>query len=76
MITIITAPNKFMGANNFIPYTISSNNTTEDNFNFVIDVNETGGTNNPLARLVYPAQPSSSQLTFDIGSVILESYTM
>jgi hypothetical protein len=70
MITIITAPNKFMAAHNFIPYTISSDNTSEPNFNFVIDVNETGGASNPLARLVYPVQPSTNQLTFDIGSVV------
>jgi hypothetical protein len=59
-----------MAAYNQIPYTVSSNNTAQPNFNFIVDVNETGGTNNPLARLKYPAQPSSSQLTFDVGNVV------
>jgi hypothetical protein len=36
----------------------------------VIDVNETGGSSNPLARLVYPKQPSVNTLTFDVGSVL------
>lgn len=70
MITILSAPNKFMAAHNFIPYTISSDNTSQPNFNFVIDVNETGGASNPLARLIYPKQPSVNTLTFDVGSVL------
>jgi hypothetical protein len=59
-----------MAAHNFIPYTISSDNTSQPNFNFVIDVNETGGASNPLARLIYPKQPSVNTLTFDVGSVL------
>lgn len=69
-ITILSSPNQFMAAYNQVPYTVSSNNTSQPNFNFIVDVNETNGTNNPLARLKYPAQPSSSQLTLDIGSVL------
>jgi len=69
-ITIISSPNQFMAAYNQVPYTVSSNNTSQPNFNFIVDVNQTGGTSNPLARLKYPAQPSSSQLTLDIGSVL------
>jgi hypothetical protein len=69
-ITILSSPNQFMAAYNQVPYTVSSNNTSQPNFNFIVDVNQTGGTSNPLARLKYPAQPSSSQLTLDIGSVL------
>lgn len=69
-ITILSSPDQFMAAYNQIPYTVSSNNTSQPNFNFIVDVNETNGTNNPLARLKYPAQPSSSQLTFDVGNVV------
>jgi hypothetical protein len=69
-ITILSSPNQFMAAYNQIPYTVSSNNTAQPNFNFIVDVNETGGANNPLARLKYPAQPSSNQLTFDVGNVV------
>jgi hypothetical protein len=72
-ITIITSPNAFMAAFNQVPYTVSSNNTAQPNFNFIVDVNQTSGTANPLARLKYPVQPSSSQLTFDVGNV-LENY--
>ena len=59
-ITIITTPNAFMAAYNQVPYTVSSNNTAQPNFNFIIDVNQTSGTANPLARLKYPVQPSSA----------------
>jgi hypothetical protein len=69
-ITIISTPNQFMAAYNQIAYEVSSNNTAQPNFNFIVDVNETSGTNNPLARLKYPVQPSSAQLQFDVGNVI------
>ena len=68
-ITILSSPGP-MAAYNQIPYTVSSNMTSQPNFNYIIDVNEIGGTNNPLARLKYPVQPSSSQLTFDVGNVL------
>jgi hypothetical protein len=69
-ITIISTPSAFMAAYNQVPYIVSSNMTAQPNFNFIVDVNQTTGTNNPLARLKYPVQPSSSQLTFDIGNVL------
>jgi hypothetical protein len=69
-ITIISTPNQFMAAYNQVAYTVSSNNTAQPNFNFIVDVNETSGANNPLARLKYPVQPSSAQLQFDVGNVI------
>jgi hypothetical protein len=69
-ITIIATPSAFMAAYNQVPYTVSSNLTAQPNFNFIVDVNETSGTNNPLARLKYPVQPSSAQLQFDVGSVL------
>jgi len=69
-ISIISTPNQFMAAYNQVAYTVSSNNTAQPNFNFIVDVNQTSGTNNPLARLKYPVQPSSAQLTFDVGNVI------
>lgn len=68
-ITILSSPGP-MAAYNQIPYTVSSNMTSQPNFNYIIDVNEIGGTNNPFARLKYPTQPSSSQLTFDVGNVL------
>jgi hypothetical protein len=68
-ITILSSPGA-MAAYNQIPYTVSSNMTSQPNFNFIVDVNEIGGTNNPLARLKYPVQPSSSELTFDVGNVL------
>jgi len=68
-ITILSSPGA-MAAYNQIPYTVSSNMTSQPNFNFIVDVNEIGGTNNPLARLKYPKQPSSSELTFDVGNVL------
>ena len=69
-ITIISFPSAYMAAFNQVPYTVSSNMTAQPNFNFIVDVNQTSGTNNPLARLKYPVQPSSAQLTFDVGNVL------
>jgi len=69
-ITIISTPSAFMAAYNQVPYIVSSNMTAQPNFNFIVDVNQTSGANNPLARLKYPVQPSSAQLTFDIGNVL------
>jgi len=69
-ITILSNPSSFMAAHNQVPYTVSSNMTGQPNFNFIIDINQTSGTNNPLARLKYPVQPSSAQITFDIGNVL------
>ena len=69
-ITITSSPNAFIGAFNQVPYTIGSNNTGQPNFYFVIDVMQTSGANNPLARLKYPAQPGVNTLTFDIGNVL------
>lgn len=74
MITLISVPNKFMAAHNQIAYTISSDNTSESNFNFVVDVNELAGSSNPIARLVYPKQVGTDQINLDIGSV-LKNYT-
>ena len=69
-ITITSIPNAFIGAFNQVPYSISSTNTAQPNFYFVIDIMETSGANNPLARLKYPAQPGVATLTFDIGNVL------
>jgi hypothetical protein len=68
-ITITTFPSAYMGAYNQVPYTISSNNTAEPNFNFIVDIKETT-TAVLLARLKYPKQPGVATLTFDIGNVL------
>lgn len=71
-ITKDTVPNNFIGAFNQVVYTISSNNTTQPNFNFIIDIKETiSGT--LLARLKYPKQPGVTSITFDIGDVLRNS---
>lgn len=72
-ITLVTIPPRFNAAFNQIAYTISSNNTAQPNFNFIIDVKLTGGT--LLSRLKFPVQPSSNQLTFDVGPVLQNQVT-
>jgi len=69
-ISLISTPPRFSSANNQIAYTISSSNTAQPNFNFVIDVFVIDAPISPAVRLTYPVQPSSIQLTFDIGNVI------
>lgn len=71
-ITKTTVPNDFIGAFNQVVYTISSNNTAQPNFNFIVDIKETT-TSTLLARLKYPAQPGVTTLTFDIGDVLRNS---
>lgn len=68
-ITKDTVPNNFVGAFNQVAYTISSNNTAQPNFNFIVDIKQIS-TAVLLARLKYPAQPGVNNLTFDIGSVL------
>jgi len=71
-ITKDIVPNDFIGAFNQVVYKITSNNTTEPNFNFIVDIKETtSGT--LLARLKYPKQPGVTDLTFDIGDVLRNS---
>lgn len=73
-ITVISSPNQISSAFNQMLYLISSNNTTQPNFNFVADVYVSGYVNASgdaiQARLRYPVQPNSTQLQFDIGNVI------
>jgi hypothetical protein len=71
-ITITTSPNDFIGAFNQVVYTISSNNTAQPNFNFVVDIKQTS-TGTLLARLKYPKQPGVTSITFDIGDVLRNS---
>lgn len=71
-ITKDTVPNDFIGAFNQVVYKITSNNTAQPNFNFIVDIKETtSGT--LLARLKYPKQPGVTDLTFDIGDVLRNS---
>jgi len=69
-ISLISTPPRFSSANNQIIYHISSTNTAQPNFNFVIDVFVIDAPINPVIRLTYPVQPSSTELTFDISDVI------
>jgi hypothetical protein len=68
-ITKTSVPDNFIGAFNQVAYTISSTNTAQPNFYFVVDIKETV-TSTLLARLKYPAQPGVATLTFDIGNVL------
>jgi hypothetical protein len=71
-ITKVTVPDDFIGAFNQVVYKISSNNTAQPNFNFIVDIKETT-TSTLLARLKYPKQPGVTDLTFDIGDVLKNS---
>ena len=71
-ITKTTVPDNFIGAFNQVVYKITSNNTAQPNFNFIVDIKETT-TSTLLARLKYPKQPGVTDLTFDIGDVLRNS---
>ena len=68
-ITIISSPNQISSAYNQIIYKISSSDTAKPNFNFVADVYVSGFTG-IQARLLYPVQPNTNILQFDIGNVL------
>jgi hypothetical protein len=68
-ISIITSPNDWQNVFNEIAFNVSSNNSTRDNFNFLVDVNVSGQTN-PVSRLIYPKQPNSGSLDLDISNVL------
>ena len=68
-ITIISSPNQISSAYNQIIYKISSSDTAQPNFNFVADVYVSGFTG-IQARLLYPVQPNTNILQFDIGNVL------
>ena len=68
-ITVTTPPQSVQPAHNEIDYAISSTSTAQPNFYFVADVNVSGQTN-PVARLIFPKQPSVTTLTLNVASVL------
>ncbi len=73
-ITIISSPNDFQNAYNELAFNVSSSNSTQPNFQFLVDVNVVGQTN-PVARLTYPKQPSSGVIDLDVANVIKDYVT-
>ena len=68
-ITVTTPPQSVQPAHNEIDYAISSTSTAQPNFYFVADINVSGQTN-PVARLIFPKQPSVTTLTLNVASVL------
>ncbi len=73
-ITIISSPNDFQNAYNELAFNVSSTNSTQPNFQFLVDVNVVGQVN-PVARLTYPKQPSSGVIDLDVANVIKDYVT-
>lgn len=68
-ITIISNPNNWTSAFNDMAFNVSSTNSLASGFQFLADVNVSGQIN-PVARLIYPKQPNSGQITFDVSEVV------
>jgi hypothetical protein len=68
-ITVTTPPQSVQPAHNEIDFVISSTSTAQPNFYFVADINVSGQTN-PVARLIFPKQPSVTTLTLNVASVL------
>lgn len=66
-ITVVSNAAEHAAGYNYMVYEVSSDNTANDNFNFVIDV-YIGGVK--VNRQLYPKQPSSSNIKFDASSVL------
>lgn len=66
-ITINSAANSKAPAYNQLVYDISSNNTGNPNFNFVVDI-YVGG--NLITRQLYPKQPSGSSVKVDVSPIV------
>jgi len=69
-IAVTTPPQSVQPAHNEIDFAINRTTPiTESNFYFVADVNVSGQTN-PVARLIFPKQPSVTTLTLNVASVL------
>ena len=66
-ITIIQSPYTNQPAYNQMVFDVSSSNAGQPNFNFLADVYVSGTL---VSRLVFPKQPNSSRLLFDISPVM------
>ena len=73
-ITFITSPNDWQNAYNEIVFNVSSSNSTQPNFQFLVDVNVSGQTN-PVARLTYPKQVGVGTINLDVANVIKDYVT-
>jgi hypothetical protein len=73
-ITFITSPNDWQNAYNEIVFNVSSNNSTQPNFQFLVDVNVSGQTN-PVARLTYPKQVGVGTINIDVANVLKDYVT-
>lgn len=68
-ISIISNPSNWASAFNDMAFNVSSNNSLASGFQFLVDINVSGQTN-PVARLIYPKQPNSGTIQFDISEVV------
>ena len=66
-ITVISSPNTNQPAYNQMVFDVSSTNTAQPNFNFLADV-YVGG--NLVSRLLFPKQPSVTNVKIDVSPVI------
>jgi len=73
-ITFITSPNNWQNAYNEIVFNVSSSNSTQSNFQYLVDVNVSGQTN-PVARLTYPKQPLVGTINIDVANVLKDYVT-
>ena len=73
-ITLITSPNDWQNAYNEIVFNVSSSNSTQPNFQFLVDVNVSGQTN-PVARLTYPKQVGVGTINLDVANVVKDYVT-
>lgn len=73
-ISFITSPNDWQNVYNEIVFNVSSTNSTQANFQFLVDVNVSGQTN-PVARLTYPKQPNIGTIDIDVSNVVKDYVT-
>jgi hypothetical protein len=73
-ISFITSPNDWQNVYNEIVFNVSSTNSTQANFQFLVDVNVSGQTN-PVARLTYPKQPNIGTINIDVSNVVKDYVT-
>jgi hypothetical protein len=69
-ITVASSPNDNQPAYNQVLFDISSSNTSQPNFNFVVDVYVKQTSDVLAARLLYPKQPSSTSVKIDISNIL------
>lgn len=67
---INSQPNNWQNVYNEMVFGLESTNASAAGFQFLVDINVSGQTTNPVARLTYPKQPGVDTVDVDVSEVL------